>query len=149
MVIAGINKFMSILLSILTFMKYTIMSILDSLLDTIPATVWAGIVGAISRAIIGPKRTFGEYISGIIVGIGASIYIAPIIAPTLGLELSDSGTLAIAYVTGTIGANIVDSIVRTGKKILEDPTAFSKSPIISAVLDALANKNKSKNDEPK
>lgn len=141
---------MSTIFAIFAVMKFVLMSIVNSIIETVPATVWAGVVGAISRLLIGPKQTFSGYLSGLVVGIGAAVYIAPIIAPAIGLDVTGNGVLAIAYVTGTIGSNIVDSLVRTGKNILDNPSIIAKSNIFASVLEALADKiKKNKPDEPK
>lgn len=98
-----------------------------------PAHFFAGLAGAIVRiAIQGKKFTF-EVVSGAFAGSLCAVYLAPLVARWLGLDLLDAAANSgLAFVLGMIGLSIAEGLVRAAQRWALNP----KIPRVGVLTDA-------------
>lgn len=98
-----------------------------------PAHFFAGLAGAIVRiAIQGKKFTF-ELVSGAFAGSLCAVYLAPLVARWLGLDLLDAAANSgLAFVLGMIGLSIAEGLVRVAQRWAANP----KLPKVGMLADA-------------
>lgn len=102
-----------------------------------PAHFFAGLAGAIVRiAIQGKKFTF-EVVSGAFAGSLCAVYLAPLVARWLGLDLLDAAANSgLAFVLGMIGLSIAEGLVRVAQRWAANPK-LPKVGILADARDAL------------
>ncbi|MGQ8630876.1 hypothetical protein ACUTJJ_05240 [Agrobacterium sp. DKPNP3] len=111
-----------------------------------PAHFFAGLAGAIVRiAIQGKKFTF-EVVSGAFAGSLCAVYLAPLVARWLGLDLLDAAANSgLAFVLGMIGLSIAEGLVRVAQRWAANPK-LPKVGILADARDAL-DMSKDKDDQ--
>lgn len=112
-----------------------------------PAHFFAGLAGAIVRiAIQGKKFTF-EVVSGAFAGSLCAVYLAPLVARWLGLDLLDAAANSgLAFVLGMIGLSIAEGLVRVAQRWAANPK-LPKVGILADARDALDMSNDRESDK--
>lgn len=112
-----------------------------------PAHFFAGLAGAIVRIAIQGKRFTFEVVSGAFAGSLCAVYLAPLVARWLGLDLLDAAANSgLAFVLGMIGLSIAEGLVRVAQRWAANPK-LPKVGILADARDALDMSNNKKSDE--
>lgn len=111
-----------------------------------PAHFFAGLAGAIVRIAIQGKRFTFEVVSGAFAGSLCAVYLAPLVARWLGLDLLDAAANSgLAFVLGMIGLSIAEGLVRVAQRWAANPK-LPKVGILADARDAL-DMSKDKDDQ--
>lgn len=112
-----------------------------------PAHFFAGLAGAIVRIAIQGKRFTFEVVSGAFAGSLCAVYLAPLVARWLGLDLLDAAANSgLAFVLGMIGLSIAEGLVRVAQRWAANPK-LPKVGILADARDALDMSNDKKSDK--
>jgi hypothetical protein len=102
-----------------------------------PAHFFAGAAGAIVRITIQGKKLTLDVISGAFAGSLCAVYLAPLVARWLGLDLLDAAANSgLAFVLGMIGVSIAEGLVRAAQRWAANPK-IPKVGILADARDAL------------
>ncbi len=112
-----------------------------------PAHFFAGLAGAIVRIAIQGKRFTFEVVSGAFAGSLCAVYLAPLVARWLGLDLLDAAANSgLAFVLGMIGLSIAEGLVRVAQRWAANPK-LPKVGILADARDALDMSNDRESDK--